>query len=245
VGDALGAMGINSTFLISQIVNFLVMFGLITVLMWKPARKRLDERQAMLQKQVEDTEAAAEKLDQIGQEREKVLAEAKKEGDKIVAQAYERVEAIKSDASEEAKKIIQKAKVDAKEEELVLLKGVRDKVAVLAIAATQKLLGASLDESRQRALIDEFFSSVKDGKVVVLEGEDVQGKSAVVTSALPLEDKEKEIIKKDILKRTTKDTEVVFEVNPDILGGLSIRIGDKIFDHSVSSQLAGLRSRFL
>jgi ATP synthase F1 delta subunit len=125
-----------------------------------------------------------------------------------------------------------------------LLKGVRDKVAVLAIAATQKLLGASLDESRQRALVDEFFSSVKDGKVVVLEGEEVQGKSAVVTSALPLEEKEKEIIKKDILKRTAKDTEVVFEVNPDILGGLSIRIGDKVFDHSVSSQLAGLRSRF-
>ena len=244
MGDALGAMGINGPFLKSQIVNFLVLFGLLTVMMWKPARKRLDERQAMLQKQAEDTEAAAKKLDQIGQEREKVLAEAKKEGDKIVAQAYERVEAIKSDASEEAKKIIQKAKVDAKEEELVLLKGVRDKVAVLAIAATQKLLGASLDESRQRALIDEFFSSVKDGKVVVLEGEDVQGESAVVTSALPLEDKEREIIKKDILKRTTKDTEVVFEVNPDLLGGLSIRIGDKVFDHSVSSQLAGLRSRF-
>ena len=244
MGDALGAMGINGPFLISQIVNFLILFGLLTVMMWKPARKRLDERQATLQKQVEDTEAAAKKLDQIGQEREKVLAEAKKEGDKIVAQAYERVEAIKSDASEEAKKIIQQAKVDAKEEELVLLKGVRDKVAVLAIAATQKLLGASLDESRQRALIDEFFSSVKDGKVVVLEGEDVQGKSAVVTSALPLEEKEEEIIKKDILKRTAKDTEVVFEVNPDILGGLSIRIGDKVFDHSVSSQLAGLRSRF-
>ncbi len=245
MGDALGEMGINPTFLISQIVNFLVMFGLITVLMWKPARKRLDERQAMLKKQVEDTEAAAEKLDQIGQEREKVLTEAKKEGDKIVAQAYERVDAIKSDATKEAKKIIQKAQVDAKEEELILLKGVRDKVAVLAIAATQKLLGVSLDESRQHALIDEFFSSVKDGKVVVLEGEDIQGKSAVVTSALPLKDKEKEIIKKDILKRTTGDTEVVFDVNTDILGGLSIRIGDKVFDHSISSQLAGLRTRFL
>lgn len=245
MGDALGAMGINGPFLISQIVNFLVLFGLLTVLLWKPARKRLDERQAMLQKQVEDTEAAAEKLDQIGQEREKVFAEARKEGDKIVAQAYERVEAIKSDATKEAKKIIQKAQVDAKEEELILLKGVRDKVAVLAIAATQKLLGVSLDESRQHALIDEFFSSVKDGKVVVLEGEDIQGKSAVVTSALPLKDKEKEIIKKDILKRTAGDTEVVFDVNTDILGGLSIRIGDKVFDHSISSQLAGLRTRFL
>jgi F0F1-type ATP synthase delta subunit len=198
----------------------------------------------MLKKQVEDTEAAAAHIEQVGEEREKILVEAKKEGDKIVAQAYERVEAIKSDASEEAKKIIQKAQVDAKEAELVLFEGVRDKVAALAIAATQKLLDASLDESRQRALIDEFFSSVKDGKVVVLVGEDIQGKSAVVTSALPLKDKEKAIIKKDILKRTAGDTEVVFAVNPDILGGLSIRIGDKVFDHSISSQLAGLRSRF-
>lgn len=245
MGDALGAMGINGPFLISQIVNFLVLFGLLTFLLWKPARKRLDERQAMLQKQAEDNEAAAEQRDQIGHEREKVLADANKEGDKIIAQAYERVEAIKNEASKEAKKIIQKAQVDAKEEELILLRGVRDKVAVLAIAATQKLLGVSLDESRQHALIDEFFSSVKDGKVVVLEGEDIQGKSAVVTSALPLKDKEKEIIKKDILKRTAEDTKVVFDVNPDILGGLSIRIGDKLFDHSVSSQLAGLRSRFL
>ena len=100
MGDALSAMGINGPFLISQIVNFLVMFGLLTVLMWKPARKRLDDRQAMLQKQVEDSEAAATQLEQVGSEREKVLVEAKKEAEKIIAQAYERVETIKSDASE-------------------------------------------------------------------------------------------------------------------------------------------------
>ena len=50
MGDALGAMGINGPFLISQMVNFLVMFGLMTVLLWKPAKKRLDERRAMLEK---------------------------------------------------------------------------------------------------------------------------------------------------------------------------------------------------
>ena len=244
MGDALSAMGINGPFLISQIVNFLVMFGLLTVLMWKPARKRLDERQAMLQKQVEDGEEAAAQLEQIGQEREKVLVEARKEAEKIVAQAYERVEAIKKDASDEAKVVLEKAKIDAKDEELRVLKGVRDQVAVLAIAATQKLLGASLDEKRQRALIDEFFSSVKDGKVVVLEGEDVQGKSAVVTSALPLNKKEQGTIEKDILKKAGKDLVISFEVDPAILGGLTIQIDDKVIDHSVSSQLSGLRNRF-
>lgn len=198
----------------------------------------------MLQKQVEDAEEAAAQLEKIGQEREKVLAEAKKEGEKIVAQAYDRVEAIKKDAAEEGKKIIQKAQEDAKEEEQRLLKGMRDQVAILAISAAQKLLGTALDETRQRALIDEFFSSVKDGKVVVLEGKDFQGKSAVITSALPLNNNEKKVIEKDILSRIEGDVEVTFEVAPALLGGLTIRIDDKIFDNSISSQLAGLRSRF-
>jgi len=244
VGDALSAMGINGPFLISQIVNFLVMFGLLTVLLWKPARKRLDERQAMLQKQVEDTEAAEKVREEIGKEREAVLAEAKKEAEKIIAQSQERVESIKAEASKEAKKIIQKAQEDAKEEEGNVLKGVRDQVAILAIAATQKLLGEALDEKRQKVLVDEFFSSVKAGKVVVLEGEKFEGKSAVITSALPLTDKEKQVLEKDILKRTAGEPEITFAVDPDLLGGLTIRIDDKMYDHSVSAQLSGMRSLF-
>jgi F-type H+-transporting ATPase subunit b len=238
-------MGINGPFLISQIVNFLVMFGLLTVLMWKPARKRLDEREAMLKKQVEDAEAAAAQLEKVGEEREKILAEARKEAEKIVAQAYERVEAIKKDASEDAKATMQKAQQDAKEEEMRLLKGVRDQVAMLAMAATQKLVGEALDEKRQRALIDEFFSNIKKGKVVVLEGEEIKGKTAVVTSALPLNDKEKKAIEGDILKKAGADLKVSFEVDPRILGGLTIKVDDKLFDHSVSSQLAGLKSRLI
>ena len=42
-------------------------------------------------------------------------------------------------------------------------------IAALAMAAAQRLIGEALDEKRQRALIDEFFSGVKAGKVVVLE----------------------------------------------------------------------------
>jgi F-type H+-transporting ATPase subunit b len=244
VGDALSAMGINGPFLISQIVNFLVLFGLLTVLLWKPARKRLNERRATLQKQIEDTAAAASQLEKVGEEREKILTEVRKEAEGIVSQAYERVEAIKKDASDEAKDILKKAQVDAKGEEMRLLKGVRDQVAVLAMAATQKLIGESLDEKRQKTLIDEFFSDVKGGKVVILEGEDISGKVAVVTSALPLSSKEKKVIEGDILKKAGAK-QVNFKVDTSILGGLTIQIDDKLFDHSVSSQLADLKSRLI
>ena len=244
MGDALGAMGINGTFLISQVINFLLLFAVLTLLLWKPAKKRLDEREAMLQKQVEDTEAAAQEREKIGQERDQVLAEAKNEADKITAQAQERVEAIIAGAEEDAKGIIQKAREDAKQEELSLLKDVRDQVGVLAIAATQKLLGAALDESRQKALVDEFFSGVKSGKIVVLEGEEFEGEKAVVTSALPLSKEEKEVIEKDILKRASGDLEVNFDVDTHLLGGLTIRVGDRMVDHSVLAQLTDMRTLF-
>jgi len=244
VGEALGAMGINGPFLISQVVNFLVLFGLLTILLWKPAKKRLDERQAMLQQQVEDAEAAAQELEKIDQERKEVLAEAKKEADKIIAQAQERVESIKAGAQEEAQEILNKAREEARGKELSLLKDVRDQVGVLAIAATQKLLGTALDESRQKALVDEFFSGVKSGEIVVLEGESFQGEEAVVTSALPLSDGEKVIIEEDILKRASGDLEVAFEVDPHLLGGLTIRVGDKMVDHSVLAQLTDMRTLF-
>lgn len=242
MGEALSAMGINGPFLISQIVNFLVLFGLLSVLLWKPARKRLEERRELLKKQAADTEAAAAHLAQVGEEREQILAQARKEAEGILVQAGERGEAVKREAAEEAKGIISKAREDAKEEELRALKGVRDQVAVLAMAATQKLIGEALDEKRGRELIDEFFSSVKGGKVVVLEGEDISGKTAVVTSALPLTSKEQKVIEGDILKKAGAK-QVTFEVDPRLLGGLTIQIDDRLYDHSVSSQLAGLRSR--
>jgi F-type H+-transporting ATPase subunit b len=229
--------------LISQLVNFLVLFGALTFLIWKPARKRLDERQAMLQQQRKDAEAAAERLEKIDQERKKALVEAQQEAEKIIAQANDRAGELKLEAAEEAKQILQKAQLDAQEEEKRLLKDMRDQVAQLAIAAAQKLLGAALDESRQRALIDEFFSTIKAGKVVILEDQEFTGKTAVVTSALPLKDKEKGIIEKDILKRAEGDLEVVFDVDPAILGGLTIQVDDIMYDHSLSAQLAGLRTR--
>jgi F-type H+-transporting ATPase subunit b len=97
-----------------------------------------------------------------------------------------------------------------------------------------------LDEKKQRALLDEFFSGVRSGKVVVLEDAAFKGESAEVTSALPLNNEEQETVKKDVLARVGAQA-VTFRVDPSILGGLVIKVGDKILDGSVAGRLEGLR----
>ena len=121
-----------------------------------------------------------------------------------------------------------------------MLGDLRGQVAALAIAAAQKLVHESLDEKRQHALIDEFFSGTKAGKVMLLDHDELRGQSAEVTSALPLNVAEQNCVKDEILAKVGAPA-VSFRVDPSILGGLVIKVGDKVVDGSVSGKLEGLR----
>jgi F0F1-type ATP synthase delta subunit len=62
-----------------------------------------------------------------------------------------------------------------------------------------------------------------------------------VTSALPLSEKELEIVKRDILSKIGNQATVTFRVDPEILGGLVIKVGGKIIDASVAGKLESMR----
>jgi len=76
--------------------------------------------------------------------------------------------------------------------------------------------------------------------VTVLEGADLKGASAEVISALPLTEEEQNLIKKEVLAQVGAQA-VTFRVDPALLGGLVIKVGDKVLDGSVAGKLEGLR----
>lgn len=72
---------------------------------------------------------------------------------------------------------------------------------------------------------------------------------ATVTSAVPLTDEERAAVKSRLTQITGGEVEVKTEVDEDILGGLIVRIGDRLIDGStrnklleLKQQLAGARS---
>jgi len=77
---------------------------------------------------------------------------------------------------------------------------------------------------------------------VVLEDTELPSNaSAHVTTALPLTPNEQDNIKQSLAAKIGQDAEINFKVNPSILGGLIIRVGDKVVDGSVAGQLEGMR----
>jgi len=242
----MAALGINLGFLVFQILNFTIVAILLYKWAYQPILKALETRKMKIAQSLEDARIAAEARANAEEEARQIITKAQAEAAERVREATQRAEVagneVKNQAEAEAATIREQAKVDAGLERERILGDMRGQVAALAMAATQKLIGEALDEKRQRELIDQFFSGVKSGKVVVLEDVNLKGTTAEIVSALPLTDGEKESVRSQITAKVGAQT-VAFRVDPNILGGLVVKVGDKVLDGSVSGQLEVMRER--
>ena len=238
-------LGLNLGYLFVQIFNFAIVFIVLRAWVYKPVLGLLDRRRQSIAQGLEDARIAAEARANAEREAREIVAKAQAEATQKVLESTQRAEVASREILVKAEADAAKARdavvAEAAMERDRMLADLRGQVAALAMAATHKLVGEALDEKRQHTLIDEFFSGVKAGKVVVLEDASLSGMSAEVTSALPLTAEEKEKVKQDILARVGSQATVAFRVDPNILGGLVVKVGDKVLDGSVAGQLESLR----
>jgi len=240
----MAALGINLGLIIVQIIAFIIVFLTLNAWVYQPLLNMMETRKQKIAQGLEDARVAAEARADAEKQASKIISDAQTEASKIVAEATERAanagKDVKATAEAEAAKARDAAIAEAEVERNRVLGDLRGQVASLAIAAANKLVGAALDENKQRALLDEFFAGVKSGKVIVLDDAGFKGEAAEVTSALPLSKDEENVVCQDLLAKVgAKD--VAFRVDPSILGGLVIKVGDKIMDGSVAGKLEGLR----
>ncbi len=66
-----------------------------------------------------------------------------------------------------------------------------------------------------------------------------------VRSAVPLGDAEREQLRSTLAASLHKEPVLSVRVDPDLIGGLVVQVGDKVFDSSVRSRLDALRTQLL
>jgi F-type H+-transporting ATPase subunit b len=231
-------LGINLGYLIMQILLLIFLVVLMKAFAYQPIIRMLEQRQARIAKGLEDARQAAIARDNADAEAKKILDAARAEAAQIRSEAANRAEesaaGIVAKANADGKDIIAKAREEGAEERNRVLADLRSQVAAISIAAANKLIGEALDAKRQHKLIEEFFAKVPAGVA------EMSGDTAEVTSALPLTKKEQ-----DSIKKTIKADKIEYKVDPGILGGLVVRVGDQVVDNSVANQMNEMRSSLL
>ena len=128
-----------------------------------PITKMLDERRARIEQGLRDASDATLAKSRAVEAADAALAEARREANAIRAAAErsasqardEQVAALKAELDrmrQSAADEIEAARVSA-------LASIRNEVAELAIGAATKVVGASMDGERQRALVGEFLDT--------------------------------------------------------------------------------------
>ncbi len=155
------AIGINPQLLVAFLINFLVLFGLLTAVLYKPILKILDERQAKIKESLEQAEKIKEQTTRSEEQVKAAIETARKEGQSIIAQASQIAEKIKEEAKDGARKeaetIISKAKDDIKLERDKSIAELRNEFANLTVLAAERVIKESLDTQKHKKLINEVL----------------------------------------------------------------------------------------
>jgi len=159
-------LGINLGYLLSQIVNFVLLLVILRMILYKPIVNMLDRRREKITTDLQEADKARSQAEAAKQEYEKQLDEAREERRSILAQATEQAEKMKEDilaeARAEAQEVVAKTEEDVEALRRQTLVGAQDQIVDLAMAAAGKVVGESLDEQAHRRLIQEFIAEVGD-----------------------------------------------------------------------------------
>lgn len=99
----------------------------------------------------------------------------------------------------------------------------------------QNFLSLLMDQKRERQIV--LFLD----RVLALMDQDRKVMTVEVTSAVPLSEKMQQNLKERLDGITGRDVNLRLYVNEEILGGLVVRIGDRVYNGSVLGQLTRLK----
>jgi len=163
-------LGISLPTLLAQIVNFVILFGLLYLVAYKPVMRMLDERSGKVKESMEQTEYIKEQAIHAEEEAKKQIEAASKEGQEAIARAVRTGEEIRQQAQQEARgeaeSLIVRARGEIQRERDDAIDELRGEFADLTILAAEKVIDRSLDKEAHRELIEkalEESSALKKG----------------------------------------------------------------------------------
>ncbi len=159
--EGLGSLGISLPTLIAQIINFVILLGLLYLVAYKPIMRMLDKRSNKIKESMEQTEYIKEQVAKAEQETAQRIKEASKEAQNIMERALQAGEEAKHKALEEAQKegekLIARARVEIDQERDQAIGELRKEFADLTVLAAGKVIDRSLDKEAHRRLIERVL----------------------------------------------------------------------------------------
>jgi F-type H+-transporting ATPase subunit b len=157
----------NLTELITGIIAFLIVFGILGKLLMPRAQKMLEERTDAIEGGLKRAEEAQAEANQLLDQYRAQLSEARHEAARLREEAKEQGARIKAELREEGEaekqRLVDSARGQIAADRQQALASLRAEVGALSIELASRIVGESLeDDARQRRTVDRFLAQLEE-----------------------------------------------------------------------------------
>jgi F-type H+-transporting ATPase subunit b len=161
MGELTGSLGINPATLLAQVVNVIILFGLLYLVAYKPIMRMMDERSNKIKESMDNTEYIRQQAERAEGEAAKRIEEAAKDGQEAIARAMRTGEEVRQEAQEKAKveaeALIARARAEIQRERDEAIEQLREGFADITIEAAGKVIDRTLDKKAHQDIIDKVL----------------------------------------------------------------------------------------
>lgn len=145
-------------------VDLIVLYVLLKKFLFARVQKVLDQRQEMIQGQMDhakEQEALAnQNLQQAQETVENATKEAREKAQRILEAASKKEKEQLQASEEEAKRILISSRKQAEQERKKLLADTQDEMVTIAMLAARKAVGNNINEEKEKALFEDLLKKV-------------------------------------------------------------------------------------
>ena len=158
-----GLLDLTLSFVV-EVIAFIAMILILGRWVYPRVMAAAEQRQRQIGEQLEAAERSRQEAEQRLKDAEARLQEARGRAAEVLEAASRSADQVRADlrgkAEEEARRIVDNARRDIEAERRQAIASVRGEVADLVVAATEKVVGQTLDDGRHRSLIEEAIAQV-------------------------------------------------------------------------------------
>ena len=163
--ELLTKLGIDYRLLIAQFVNFLILFLILRLFIFKPVLKILKDRQKKVKASLLKAEKIEQEWEKFKQAKESKLKQLRQQEEEILKIAEQKADEVQRKKIQETEvKIltsVKKIKLDIEQERMKMLTEAKTEIKSLAKVLAAKILESELTDEKRKGLIEETVMAVK------------------------------------------------------------------------------------
>lgn len=161
-------LDVNPGLILWTILTFVILLVILKAMAWKPLLHALSAREEKIRVSLQQAEEAQRSARELLEENKRQLARAEEQSRRVVKEGRDLAEKLKTEildrANSSSRHMIDQAREEIQREKEAAIVQLRGDVADIAIMAAGKILDATLDPSKHRALVDAAIGDLGKGR---------------------------------------------------------------------------------